>query len=129
MFRYKFLFLLLFLITRTEAQTTVDASPGVERMMGKMISRGKANESIKAWRVQIITTDNRRQMEAARAKFKLQYPDVSMDWKHVAPYYQVRVGYFESKNKLMPFLLEIKEEFPSATPVYDNVKKRDLVDY
>jgi hypothetical protein len=108
-------------------QTKVTASASVDRMMGKMISRGKSVEQIKAWRIQIITTDNRREMETTRAKFKSLYPDVTMDWKHVAPYYQVRVGFFETKNKLMPFLLEVKENFPSATPVYDNVSKRDLV--
>lgn len=108
-------------------QTKVNTSASVDRMMGKMISRGKAAEQIKAWRIQIITTDNRREMEAARAKFKTLYPDISMNWKHVAPYYQVRVGYYETKNKLMPFLLEVKENFPSATPVYDNVNKRELV--
>lgn len=96
-------------------------------MMERFISTGKSNEMIKAWRIQIITTDDRREMETAKSTFSNMYPGMNIDWKHVIPYYQVRVGYFENKNKLMPFLLELKKTFPSATPVYDSVSKRALV--
>lgn len=105
----------------------IHTSPSVDKMMERFISNGKANETIKAWRIQIVTTDDRREMEAAKSNFSAMYPGMNIDWKHVAPYYQVRVGYFENKNKLMPFLLELKKTFPSATPVYDNVSKRALV--
>jgi hypothetical protein len=105
----------------------INASPSVERMMEKFVANGKANENIKAWRIQIITTDDRREMENAMSIFTSMYPGMNMDWKHVSPYYQVRVGYFENKNKLMSFLLELKKTFPAATPVYDNVSKKALV--
>jgi len=95
--------------------------------MERFVANGKANETIKAWRIQIITTDDRREMENARSVFSSLYPGMNMDWKHVAPYYQVRVGYFENRNKLMPFLLELKKTFVAATPVYDNVSKKALI--
>lgn len=105
----------------------VNTSLSVDRFMQQFVNDGKASESIKAWRIQIITTDDRREMEAAKSTFSAMYPGMNLEWKHVAPYYQVRVGYFENKNKLMPFLLELKKTFPAATPVYDNVSKRALV--
>ena len=105
----------------------VNTSSSVDRYLLQFVNEGKSRESIKAWRIQIITTDDRREMEAARSTFASMYPGMNMEWKHVAPYYQVRVGYFENKNKLMPFLLELKKTFPAATPVYDNVSKRALV--
>ena len=105
----------------------VKASPSVNRMIDRFITNGKANENIKAWRIQIVTTDDRREMEQSLALFGSMYPGMNKDWKHVAPYYQVRVGYFENKNKLMPLLLELKKHFPAATPVYDQVSKRALV--
>lgn len=110
-----------------QSNVKVEASPSVDRYMDRFKSSGKANENIKAWRIQIITTDDRREMETAKSTFTSMYPGVNLDWKHVAPYYQVRIGYFENKNKLMPFLLELKKTFPSATPVYDIVSKRALV--
>lgn len=106
---------------------TIKASSSIDKMMDKFIENGKANEKIKAWRIQIITTDNRREMEQTLALFEAMYPGVSRDWKHVSPYYQVRVGYYENKNKLMPFLLELKKKFPTATPVYDDINKKTLV--
>ncbi len=105
----------------------VNASPSVNNMIDRFTANGKANENIKAWRIQIVTTDDRREMEQSMALFGSMYPGMNKDWKHVAPYYQVRVGYFENKNKLMPLLLELKKHFPAATPVYDQVSKRALV--
>lgn len=110
-----------------QSNVIVNASPSVNRMMDNFINNGKANENIKAWRIQIITTDDRREMENAMAQFSSLYPGIIKDWKHVAPYYQVRVGFFETRNKLMPQLLEMKKYFPAATPVHDNVSKRALV--
>lgn len=114
-------------ILSAQSDITVQAEPSVVKMMERFVARGKAEENIKAWRIQIITTDNRREMEQARATFLKMYPDTEMEWKHIAPYYQVRVGYFEKKQHLMAFLLELKKTFPAATPVYDNVSKRSLV--
>ena len=110
-----------------QSNISLKSSYSVSSMMEKFVENGKANENIKAWRIQIITTDDRRQMESAMATFTSLHPGVNMDWKHVSPYYQVRVGYYENKNRLMPFLLDLKKTFPSATPVYDQVSKRALV--
>ncbi len=113
--------------TFSQSEITVTAEPSVDKMMERFIAKGKAEENTKAWRIQIITTDNRREMEQARATFSKMYPDMDMEWKHIAPYYQVRVGFFEKKQHLMPMLLELKRTFPAATPVYDSVSKRSLV--
>jgi len=123
------IFFLLILVITGNSQNNIHlkTSKAVDDMMERFVANGKANETIKAWRIQIITTDDRREMETAKSTFSTMHPGMNIDWKHVAPYYQVRVGYFENKNKLMPFLLEIKKTFPSATPVYDNVNKRALV--
>lgn len=110
-----------------QSNVIVNASSSVNRMMDNFINNGKANENIKAWRIQIITTDDRREMEDAMSLFGRLYPEINKDWKHIAPYYQVRVGFYETKNKLMPQLLEMKKSFPAATPVHDNVSKRALV--
>lgn len=117
----------LTIVGNSQNNVKIEASPSIEKMMEHFISTGKSNEMIKAWRIQIITTDDRREMETAKSTFSNMYPGMNIDWKHVIPYYQVRVGYFENKNKLMPFLLELKKTFPSATPVYDSVSKRALV--
>lgn len=123
------LILIAFNIVMLQAQNNVKikSSPAINQLMDRYKAHGIAETSVKAWRIQIITTDDRREMETAQSTFRSMYPNVNYDWRHVAPYYQVRVGYYDSKNKLMPFLLELKKTFPSATPVYDSMTKRSLV--
>lgn len=110
-----------------QGRIILDEPPSVTKMMEDFVLYGKTHETIRAWRIQIITTDDRREMETIRSQFIALYPDVTAEWKHVTPYYQVRVGAFFDKNKMMPFLLELKKIFPAATPVYDQISKRTLV--
>jgi len=112
-----------------QGQVTVNTSPAINQMMDKFTSTNKAEKSIKGWRIQIITTDNRRKMEAARGKFSGLYPDVDVQWNHVAPYYRVKVGAYENKMQLMGFLIKLKHDFPGVIPVMDNIKKSELVGY
>jgi len=121
--------MLLFNSVIGQGSVTVNTSPSIDQMMDKFTATNKANTSIKGWRIQIITTDDRRKMEAARGKFSGLYPDVEVQWKHVAPYYRVKVGAYENKMQLMGFLLELKKNFPGVIPVMDNIKKTELVGY
>ncbi|MFZ1702964.1 MAG: hypothetical protein WAT79_01385 [Saprospiraceae bacterium] len=124
------LFFIMFFVAETlqgQGKIVIQEPASVRTMMEQFVLNGKANETVKAWRIQIITTDDRREMESVRSRFINMYPSVSMDWKHVVPYYQIRVGAFEDKNKMMSFLLILKKHFPAATPVYDQISKRTLV--
>lgn len=121
--------MLLVNIASGQGNVTVEASPAIDQMMEKFTSTNRAEQSIKGWRIQIITTDDRRKMEAARGKFSGLYPDVDVQWKHVAPYYRVKVGAYENKMQLMGFLIELKKDFPGVIPVMDNIKKSELVGY
>lgn len=124
---FSFIFLVFSCSVYAQKNIKIEESSSVSYMMEKFIEYGKSNENIKAWRIQIITTDDRREMERATSSFTSQYPTVSMDWKHVIPYYQVRVGAYENKTQMMPFLLELKKLYPGATPIYDNINKRTLI--
>lgn len=133
-YRYRFTYFYFFFLIGTvwsplsgQGKVTLQEPPTVTKLMEDFVQYGKTNENVKAWRIQIITTDDRREMEAARSQFISLYPDVNVDWKHIVPYYQVRVGAYDDKTKLMPFLLELKKIFPAATPVYDQISKRTLV--
>jgi hypothetical protein len=126
----KFLFLIAccFSFAFLEAQTVVfNESSSVERMIDKYITTNKNTETIKGWRIQIVSTDDRRNMEATKAKFDELYPEINSSWNHLAPYYQVRAGAYEDKTKLMAFLMEIKDEFPMATPVVDDIEKTEFL--
>jgi len=119
---------MLFLNTLSgQGNVTVNTSPAIDQMMDKFTNTNRSETSIKGWRIQIITTDDRRKMEAARGKFAGLYPGVEVKWNHVAPYYRVKVGAYENKMQLMGFLLELKNDFPGVIPVMDNIRKSELV--
>ena len=109
------------------AQAVVNEEPAISVMMDNFINKHKSNDAIRGWRIQIITTDNRRQMEAARAKFAFMYPEIPIKWEHESPYYKVQIGAYEKKMDLQGFLLELKQEFSTAIPILDDVKKSELV--
>ena len=127
--KYALLFIgTLFLSTVSgQGNVTVNTSLSIDQMMDSFTTKNRAETSIKGWRIQIITTDDRRKMEAARGKFSGLYPDIKVKWNHVAPYYRVKVGAYENKMQLMGFLLELKYDFPGVIPVMDNIRKSELV--
>lgn len=113
----------------TNAQVIVVEDDQVSQMLRSYQSNERAETSIKGYRIQIITTPDRRKMESTRAKFKGMYPKVRMEWEHVSPYYQVRVGAYETKMDLMEFMLELKREFRDAIPVVSDIEKNELIAY
>ena len=127
--KYLVIFFFSLACTQICAQGTVkvNTSANVDKMMDQFTTANKAENTIKGWRIQIITTNDRRKMESARSKFSSLYPDIEVKWNHVAPYYRVKVGAYETKMQLMGFLLELKEEFPGVIPVMDDIKKSELI--
>lgn len=111
--------------TAQNIQVSEDA--GVSAAMQRYMADSKANQNMKGYRIQIITTDDRRKMEAAQSKFKAMYPEIFLDWEHVVPYYKIKVAGFRSKLDLQPFLVELREHFPSAIPIVDDIHKRELL--
>jgi len=110
-----------------QGEVNVNTSATITQMMDQFTSTNKSQNTIKGWRIQIITTNDRRKMETARSKFSSMYPDIDLKWNHVAPYYRVKVGAYENKMQLMGFLLELKNDFPGVIPVMDDISKSELV--
>lgn len=104
-------------------------SPEVTSMMNRFIQKNRENTKIKAWQIQVISTDDRRKMESVKNAFQRRYPNLKTSWKHVSPFYQLRAGAFKTKTELMPLLLEIRDSFPLAVPVEDDIEKSELLNY
>jgi hypothetical protein len=100
----------------------------LSEVMSEFQKRSMAEKEVDGWRIQIITTDDRRKMEAAKSKFETMYPEIFLKWEHIVPYYKIKIGAYKTKLDLQAFLQELREEFPSAFPIPDKVKKAELVD-
>jgi hypothetical protein len=112
-----------------QGKVIIKESQAIKAFMEQFIKKNKENKTISGWRVQIVSTDDRREMDQIRSKFIGLYPDEPLTWKHVSPYYQVRVGAFKTKSEMMPFLYELKKIFPTAIPVQENIDKFDLIKF
>ncbi len=108
------------------AQVQINESAEISRVMEAYTNKSQARDYIDGWRIQIINTDDRRQMESARSLFGARYPYLKMTWEHVQPYYKVKVGAYKTKLELESFLRELKTDFPRAIPVRDRIYKSEL---
>jgi hypothetical protein len=104
-----------------------DAS--VRSLFNSYVAKNRAETTIKGWKIQLVSTTDRREMDAIRSQFAVEFPGVPNSWKHISPYYQVRVGAFRSKTELNELLYEVKKSFPAAIAVTDDILKYDLIKY
>jgi len=111
------------------AQVTISEESSITNLMQTYKSENKKKTIVRAWRIQILTTNDRREMELGIKEFQKLYPDMDYKWEHNPPYYQVRTGAYELRDDLEAKLLELKRDFPSAIPVQAEMKKRELLKY
>ncbi|MBT8232881.1 MAG: SPOR domain-containing protein [Saprospiraceae bacterium] len=111
------------------SQVTIKEDPNVSRIMNAYETFNKEEPTVRGWRIQILTTNDRSNMEAGVKRFERLYPHIDFKWEHNPPYYQVRIGAYEKKAELEAFLLELKQEFPSAIPVQDDIQKTEILKF
>ena len=119
----------LTVFAQVPGKVVFEEQASVSRAFENFVAKNRAEPTIRGWRIQIISTDDRREMENIRGRFAALYPGVPSAWKHVSPYYHIRVGAYRTKNEMMQFLTEIKKQFPAAIPAQDDVQKYDLIPY
>ncbi len=127
---YKFIavcFLVVGLAYQTVGQVSITEEAKITQLMQHYKAENSKKSIVRAWRIQILTTNDRRQMEQGIEKFELLYPNVDYKWEHNPPYYQVRTGAYELREDLEAELLLLKKDFPSAIPVQAEMKKEELV--
>ncbi len=110
-------------------QVTINEEPAITEVMQKYIHNNLQKPTVRAWRIQILTTNDRREMEDGIKKFEMLYPDIQYTWEHNPPYYQVRIGAYELREDLEAILLMLKNNFPSSLPVQAEMEKTELLKY
>jgi transketolase len=101
----------------------------VKMALNTFIMKNKANSTIKGWRIQILSTTDRKEMENTRSRFMASHPTMPNNWKHISPYYQIRVGAYRTKEEMQQVLYELKREYPASIGVQDDIEKYDLINF
>ncbi|MEO6037476.1 MAG: SPOR domain-containing protein [Saprospiraceae bacterium] len=113
-------------ITAQEIQLNED--PKVAALQRNWVNANRTNPRVDGWRVQIIASTDRTQVEEGRNRFRQLYPDVVADWVQEKPYYKLRVGAFRSKLEALAFGSRLVE-YPGAYPARDaNIHPRDFLE-
>jgi hypothetical protein len=112
-----------------QGQHQIEENPAVESMLQTLARQNKARETVKAWRVQIAAMTDRRKMETEMTRFRNLYPYYSREWIYDNPYYLLKLKgkAYVKKLDALTVLHELKDEYPSAIVVLDDIKREDLL--
>lgn len=123
----------LLLIVSSLLNLSGQASLKEDHVIGDLMVRWKDNnksiEEIQGWRVQIIATTDRRQMESTKKKFESKFPEYELHFVHNEPYYQLKAGAFLYNRKAQAFLFKMQEYFPGSILVTEKVKPEELLSF
>lgn len=114
--------------TLSAQSVQVKASPVITQMESRFVQRNKAQLVTEGWRVQILATTDRQNLETVRQNFQYQYPNVLVDWVHSKPYYKLRAGAFQTKLEAMRLKHILERDFEGLYLVRDEaINRRDLL--
>ncbi|HUH73598.1 MAG TPA: SPOR domain-containing protein [Chitinophagales bacterium] len=68
----------------------------------------------KVYRVQIIISKSRSEVNDAKAKFASKYPEIPVFLSFEPPTFKLRAGTFVSRQDAQTFLKEVRKMFPSS---------------
>lgn len=108
---------------------SVTEDVSISQSMARWKDYNLGHPEVQGWRVQIIATTERRQMESARRKFELLYPEDELVFVHNMPFYQLKAGAFLYSRKAHAFQHKLLADFPGAILVSESVKMEELLRY
>lgn len=98
----------------------IKEQPLIAQMMDQFVESNKARNTVDGWRIEILATTSRQQMENVMQSFQYRYPNLPIDWVHNNPYFKLRVGAFATKLEATHMLHVLKKDYPGAYRVMDN---------
>ena len=104
-------------------------SPEITSLMQRWKAYNLEHQEITGYRIQILATVDRRQMETVRHKFENLYPEYPIHTTHNDPYFQLKTGAFLTMQKAQAFLKMMQKEYPGAIPVTDEIEIDELLLY
>ena len=104
-------------------------SPEITTMMEQWKTYNLEHQEVAGYRIQILATVDRRQMETVRHKFENLYPEYPIHTTHNDPYFQLKTGAFLTMQKAQAFLKMLQKDYPAAIPVTDELKVDELLLY
>jgi hypothetical protein len=113
--------IMLFLVVAANAQNIrTTEEPLITSMMEKFEEVNRATEFVEGWRIQILATTNRQQLETSRQRFQYRYPNIPVTWVHSSPHYKLRAGAFLTKLEALRLKYILERDYTGIYLVKDD---------
>jgi hypothetical protein len=92
----------------------------------KQISENRVNYfekkgSISGFRIQVFFSSSRNEVQEKKSKFSHLFPEYKSYIIYQQPYYKLRVGNFEDRQKAQRFIYKLNEYFPNSFIIPDDI--------
>ncbi len=104
----------------TQAQVNYKEEIEVSGMNNRYVAQNKSTQWTLGYRIQILSTTDRRKMNDVVKNFETKFPEYEAVWTYEAPNYKVRVGAFRTRIEAEKLKMILREVYFSAFPVKDN---------
>lgn len=113
--------ILMFLAININGQNIrTTEEPLIASMMEKFVEVNKATQFVEGWRIQILATTNRQQLETSRQRFQYRYPNIPVTWVHSSPHYKLRAGAFLTKLEALRLKYILERDYTGIYLVKDD---------
>lgn len=119
--------ILLFTCLSLNAQIVFNEPATLKAVIRQYITENKSKTEVDGWRIQVLATTDRRQMEQAYKRFQDLFPEIDIHWVHEQPYYRLKVGAFHERRECLPLCQEIRKHFTQALPVTERVELEEII--
>lgn len=114
------------------AQTVTDTLPNknvvivqdslIQSLMVQNTLNNEQKKTIAGYRVQIISSTNRKEVLELKTMFEELHPDTKAYFLYQQPYFKLRVGDFQTRINANQFLQVVLKDFDAAFIVPDDIK-------
>lgn len=106
----------------------INEPPRLSTMMDSWITLNRQKPDLTGWRVQLISTTDRMQVENGKELFQRKYPDIPVDWVHERPYYKLQAGAFHTRLEALTLVDALRMAYPGAYPAKNsNIHPREFI--
>jgi hypothetical protein len=124
-------FICLLITTKLFAQTdsnsvVVHKDPRVDMLINKQIQINEettrdSRRNIPGFRIQVITSNDRNKVFAAKTKIYQQYPELKPYIMYQPPNYKLKLGNFRTQEEAQPYYDQLIKLYPSGVYIIHEV--------
>lgn len=101
------------------AQVMINEPEEILILKEKIQAENSENDTDAGWRIQILATTERRNMDKETYLFEKRFPGLERTKKYKKPYYRILTGARKERMELYPILQRVQKYYPSAFIIKD----------